>query len=108
LAKGALTKVPVPGISPCRIPQCTFTGSLEVNISCIAGATIHYTMDGNDPTEASATYAGPLTLTKDTTLKARGYKSGLTPSDIASAEYHNLVAPTSPVAPARPRGLRLK
>ncbi|MEM4531393.1 MAG: chitobiase/beta-hexosaminidase C-terminal domain-containing protein, partial [Thermofilaceae archaeon] len=70
---------PAPGV---------YTGSVTVRITCAtSGAVIRYTTDGRDPDESSPVYAGPLTFTATTTLKARAYKSGMTPSAVATGNY---------------------
>jgi hypothetical protein len=51
------------------------------------GATVYYTTDGSTPTTASSVYAGPITLTQTTTLKAMAAASGMTNSAVASATY---------------------
>lgn len=56
-----------------------------VSISCATdGASIYYTMDGNDPTEQSTPYSAPFQAIAPVTIKARAYKEGLEPSDIAT------------------------
>ena len=55
-----------------------------VSISCATkGASIYYTVDGNDPTEQSTPYSSPFQATAPAIIKARAYKDGMTPSDIA-------------------------
>ena len=56
------------------------------------GARIHYTLDGTEPTEASALYAGPITLSEPAQLKARTYADDHTPSGLRIASYR----PSSP------------
>ncbi|MBQ6925876.1 MAG: chitobiase/beta-hexosaminidase C-terminal domain-containing protein [Kiritimatiellae bacterium] len=74
----------------------TFSPSLGVSLTCAtAGATIRYTADGSDPTDTSAEYTGPITLSATTTLKARAYLSGMAASGIVEATY-TLGAPTPP------------
>jgi alpha-tubulin suppressor-like RCC1 family protein len=51
------------------------------------GATVRYTTDGSDPTEASTLYASPIPVDQSLTLKARGFKAGWTPSPVATATY---------------------
>ncbi len=49
-----------------------------------AGSTVHYTVDGNDPTEKSETYSQPIPLpTAGTQIRARAFVAGIAPSDIA-------------------------
>ncbi|MDZ7840283.1 MAG: CotH kinase family protein [Gammaproteobacteria bacterium] len=50
----------------------TFTGILEVALDGARdGETIHYTIDGSEPTQASPVYSAPLAITAATTLKTR-------------------------------------
>ncbi len=66
----------------------TFSPTVAVALSCgTDGATIRYTVDGSDPTEASPAYAEPIVLSETTTVKARAYKEGMLASDIVSATY---------------------
>ena len=66
----------------------TYTTPQNVTISCIpSDATIHYTTNGNDPTENDPIYSGPIEVASSMTLKARGYKAGWTPSEVGSANY---------------------
>ena len=55
-----------------------------------SGATIRYTFDGSTPVEAagtSATYTGPITINKTTTLRYRAFKSGSDASDSVTQTY---------------------
>jgi hypothetical protein len=71
----------------------TFTSSVAVTLTDgTAGATIYYTTDGSTPTTSSATYAGPITVTQTTTIKAIAGAPGYTTSAIASATYTIRVA----------------
>ena len=80
-----IIKVATPALSP---PSGSFTDSIVVSITCdTPGATIHYTQDGSELTEDSPEYKAPLTLTTTTTIKARGFKTGCAPSEIASETY---------------------
>ena len=68
----------------------TYYEPQSVTISCATeGATICYTTDGSDPNENSAQFTPgvPLNISETTTVKAKAYKSGYTPSNIASATY---------------------
>ena len=68
--------------------SCLFYPSTNVTISCAtAGATIRYTLDGSDPTESSTPYTGAITVSDDTVIKARAWKSGMNPSVIVGATY---------------------
>jgi hypothetical protein len=62
----------------------SYMGITLVTISCpTSGATIRYTKDGTDPTDASPLYADTLSIFKTTTVKARATKAGLAHSEIA-------------------------
>ena len=66
----------------------TYKQNQSVELSCdTEGSTIRYTTDGSDPTEESAEYGGPIQVTTGTTVKARAYRSGMAPSDVATFEY---------------------
>ena len=80
-----LSSVETPILSPA---DCTFWPTTNVVISCATtGVTIRYTLDGEDPTETSSVYSSPIAVTTTTTIKARAYKSGHSPSAVVSAVY---------------------
>lgn len=59
-----------------------------VAISCTtSGATIYYTTDGSEPTNASTQYSGPFAVSTTTTIKAIAIK-GSDQSAVATATYH--------------------
>jgi len=54
------TVTPVPSLSP---PPGTYPGPVEVHLACgLAGARIHYTVDGSTPTMDSPVYGGETLL----------------------------------------------
>ena len=59
----------------------------QVTIKAASGATIYYTLDGTTPTAESSVYSGPITLTKDTTVKAYAAVSGMRDSSVVTASY---------------------
>ena len=66
----------------------TFSPSVYVTLSCPTdGAIIYYTTNGSDPTDSSTLYDGSIYIANTITLKARAYKSGMSPSRIVTAEY---------------------
>lgn len=66
----------------------SFTDTESVTISdSTSGATIYYTTDGSNPTQASTQYTGAINLTATTTIKARAYATGYDPSPIATSVY---------------------
>ena len=76
----------------------TYTEEISVTIACATqGATIYYTLDGNNPTANSAVYTEAIALSETTTVKAFATKEGMNDSDIATAAYTiNIVPPTPP------------
>lgn len=74
-------------VSPCETPVITLNGA-EATITCATeGATIHYTVDGTDPTTASPVYTASVTLTDGQTIKAIAVKDGMKDSAVASKKY---------------------
>lgn len=51
------------------------------------GATIRFTLDGSEPTAASARYGGPVVLEKTATVKARAFAPGYDDRFVASATF---------------------
>ena len=65
-----------------------YVGTQSVTLSCAtAGAAIHYTTDGTDPTSISPTYSAAISVASSQTIKAIAIKDGLENSEIASAAY---------------------
>jgi alpha-tubulin suppressor-like RCC1 family protein len=77
--------VATPTIAPGGGPLATV--SLVTLASTTTGATIRYTLDGSDPTPSSPRYTHSLLVVRTTTVKARGYLMGFTPSSVATATY---------------------
>jgi cell division septation protein DedD/WD40 repeat protein len=78
--------LPVPVFSP-PVPDVS-TDRLWVGISSSTkDATIHYTMDNSEPTGVSPVFSTPILIEKTTTIKARAFKSGRTPSPTATGTY---------------------
>ncbi len=66
----------------------TYASAQTVELSCeTEGATIRYTTDGTEPTASSPKYGGPIVVSETTTIKARAFCDGLTPSEVATFEY---------------------
>ena len=75
----------------------TYTSAQSVTISCSTpGATIRYTTNGSEPTSSSTIYSRPINVSSTTTIKAKAFKDGWTPSSTASATY--TIAPIGTVA----------
>lgn len=68
----------------------TYTSARSVTISCATdGAAIHYTTNGNDPTEGDPTIGsgGSVSVDRSMIFKARAWRSGWNASGIKSAAY---------------------
>ncbi len=69
-------------------PGGTYTSAQWVEIAnSTAGATIRYTLDGTEPSAASAIYTSPIYVDKNTTIKAKAFKELMNPSNTVSAAY---------------------
>lgn len=74
-----LAAVPMPGISPVFGPftnatQIAITNGTPIKMGCAFGAAeIFYTLDGTDPTPASAKYVAPFPIAGNTTVKAKAF-----------------------------------
>ena len=67
----------------------TFSASQSVTLSTTtAPAEIFYTLDGSTPTPASTLYAGPITVSTDTTIKAIASAPGYIQSSVSSCDFH--------------------
>lgn len=64
-----------------------YDGSQTVTMeTTVKGAEIKYTLDGSDPTEDSATYVGPIEISKATRVKAVTYRKGMILSDVTQSD----------------------
>lgn len=75
--------------------RATFIDSMAVSLTTpIPGATIHYTLDGNDPTAHSPVFAAqqsPFWVASTTTVKARAIKSDANDSHVTSLKLTKLI-----------------
>lgn len=77
--------VATPAISPAG---GTLMAPVVVRLTtATAGATLRYTLDGSDPEPLSPAYAVPLLLAASTTVKARAFRTGFSPSSTATATF---------------------
>jgi hypothetical protein len=66
----------------------TFAQPITVTLSCpTPGAAIRYTLDGSEPTARSPEYRSPLTVSRNSTLKAAAIKAGLRPRSVSQAAF---------------------
>ncbi len=59
-------------------------GRLEAEVPALPQVKVHYTLDGSEPTPASAVYTEPLLFSESTTVKLRLFKSGQPVSGLLS------------------------
>ena len=87
---GCGSNVMTPQILPAGKASEIHLDPLSVTMSTVtADATIRYTLDGSEPTEISDQYLSwePLTISQNTTVKAKAFKSGYTPSGTNTQVY---------------------
>lgn len=82
----------IPGVIPTTVSAPVITPNdgfyyepQTVSMTCAdADAVIRYTTDGSVPTENSTVYSAPFTVNATTTVKAKAWKTGMTPSFVAT------------------------
>ena len=81
----AIPEATMPTLSP---SSGNFTTTLSVNMtSNTTSSQIRYTADGSEPSYNSTLYTGPVSLASTTTIKAKTFRLGYTPSATATANY---------------------
>lgn len=69
-------------------PSGSYGSAQEIVLTTgTTGATIYYTTDGSEPTQASTLYTGLITVTENSTIRARAYNDPYLPSPIVNATY---------------------
>lgn len=93
-----------PGRVPSRVVSATYTlqvlapvihphGGVFITPQMVTlstgtpGATMHYTLDGSEPSPSAALYAGPFTVDTLTTVNAQAFKAGCLPSGIVTQVF---------------------
>ncbi|MFV2067362.1 MAG: CotH kinase family protein, partial [Pirellulales bacterium] len=76
-ANGMKRSVPVEFDRPSGVFRDSFSLTLSVDTP---GATIHFTLDGSEPTEQSPVYTGPITISTTTHVQAISLAAGLATS----------------------------
>ena len=77
-----------------------YADSVVVTMACAtADAQIRYTTNGTEPTATSTLYTAPITLTANTTLKAKAFKANWTTSEMVTATYTIAHEPALAVTP---------
>lgn len=82
--KKALNKaIPNPEFSK----SSTYLNKGDTIAICAKEGDIYYTTDGSIPTKKAKKYTEPITINKNTVLRAKAFKSGNIPSDTICATY---------------------
>ena len=61
----------------CRVCSLPEKKCVEVTLSTLGDAPIHYTLDGSEPTAESPRYAAPIEIRTGCTLKAAALRDGV-------------------------------
>ena len=72
----------------------SYSGNVLTMSSATEYATIHYTLNGTEPTAESPVYTSPLTMTRNCTVKAVAVKENYNASAVTSYDVNNFVAAT--------------
>jgi len=79
-------------------PPGVYRPPLVVVLTAAEGASIRYTVDNSEPTLDSPVYAAPVAIEASTTLLARAFKPGWTPSHVLQQTY--TIDPDPPIVTA--------
>lgn len=60
---------------------------IVVTPDTVTGTRTYYTLDGSEPTEASALYSAPIEASGDVTVKARSFREKFNPSETATFSF---------------------
>lgn len=64
------------------------TNEFSLTLSCAdPNAEIRYTLNGNEPTERSTLYEGPIRISKNTVVRAIAFSNGLLKSEVVTYHY---------------------
>jgi Fn3 associated/Chitobiase/beta-hexosaminidase C-terminal domain len=91
-----LPTAPPPLFSP---PPSTYTSSQSIMLSNTAHLPMYYTLDGTNPTTNSTAYSAPISVTKNTTIKAITAADGYLNSGVSTGNYY-IQAPAPTFSPS--------
>ena len=69
------------------LPGGIYPGTVTIEIKSIFGGDVLYTLDGSEPNEQSMVALAPITITKNTVVRARIYKPGLILGPVSTNTY---------------------
>jgi hexosaminidase len=82
-----------PAVVFVRPAKTDFEGTVQVELQPLSSAgKVHYTLDSTEPAEKSPMYAGPITLDRTTTVKARNFLPDGRVGDTVKVTYSTLRA----------------
>lgn len=90
---------------PAITPATSYVFDQPVAVTIISPApqtTLHYTLDGSQPTAASPVASGPLSIAKPCIIKTIAMADGVTPSTVATAEVRAALKPQVPAGSTTP------
>jgi len=83
---------------PALVVETTEDGRTQVQVPRISSnAEVFYTIGGDPPTRRARKYTGPITLRDTVVIRARAYKAGHLPSNIATRTVLNAPSHTLPI-----------
>src|SRR5438105_1296814 len=89
-AQARQNPAPAPDLPPPQfsVPGGIYTNTISVRLTASSRSTsIHYTVDGSEPTPASRTYSDPIQISSSTLLKAKVFGTGLSVSATVRRAY---------------------
>ena len=78
---------PMPRINPRLSSPVTGSITIRMETPFDSTTTIHYTLDGSEPTRSSTLYIGPFQLTQSAVVKAKSFSTGRLDSFTSKATY---------------------
>ena len=80
-------EIVAPAAPTFSLEEGEYDAAQTVELACeTEGATIYYTVNGNEPTAENTAYTEAITISETTTIKAIAIKDGV-PSEVAEAAY---------------------
>ncbi|HXB01788.1 MAG TPA: chitobiase/beta-hexosaminidase C-terminal domain-containing protein [Opitutaceae bacterium] len=96
VTSGTYTILPPPSAPVFSPAPSTYSAAQSVSITSAGATSIYYTTNGTTPTTSSTLYAGPVSISTTTTLRAIGVNTSGS-SAVTSGIYTILPPPTAPV-----------
>lgn len=78
----AMAEAPVPSVE-----QGVYNGTESLSVELLSEGEVYYTLDGTAPSKASTLYSAPITVSRNTVIRAVAYREGFLPSEVAAFSY---------------------